>query len=86
MISRTFDLRLLVAVVSLASPWTKLVHGLSSQPSGLSFVSGGAEMEAQDLPEFLHPYHAKSIEMTDAAFADPSLVCTRADGRKPQSE
>ena len=66
------------SVVSSASPWTILVHGLSSQPSSLSFVSGGAEMEAQDLPEFLHPYHAKSIEMTDAAFADPSLVCTRA--------
>ena len=28
MISRTFVLRLLVAVVSLASPWTILVHGL----------------------------------------------------------
>ena len=69
MISRTFALRLLVAVGSLASPWTILVHGLSSQPRSLSFISGGAEMEAQDLPEFLHPYHAKSIEMTDAALS-----------------
>jgi len=63
-----------------------LVHGLSTQPSNLSFVSGGAEMEAQDLPEFLHPYHAKSIEMTDAAFADPSLVCTRAVSYGPMEQ
>jgi len=55
-----------------------LAHGLSSQPGNPSFVSGGTDLEPQDLPEFLYPYHSKSLEMTDSAFSDPSLVCTRA--------
>ncbi len=43
-------------------------------------------MEAQDLPEFLYPYHEKSIEMTDEAFDDPALVCTRAVSYGPMEQ
>ena len=71
-------LRLLTLVFCLLSPWTTmLAQGLSNQPGGISFASGGTELEPQDIPKFLLPYHVKSLEMTDAALTDPSLVCTR---------
>ena len=79
MITSIFVFQLVITLFSLASPWTALLaHGLSDQPSNLSFVSCGTELEPQDMPEGLYPYHSKSLKMTDAAFADPSLVCTRA--------
>ena len=87
MISRKFLFRLVITIFSLTSPWTtNLAQGLSSQPSSISFVSGGIDLEAQNLPDFLHPYHEKSLEMTNAALDDPTLLCTRAVSYGPMEQ
>jgi len=61
--------------------WTTPVIGLSSTAnSHLAFEAGGVKLEPQDLPEFLYPYHTRSLEMAESlVFTDPSsLSCTRA--------
>jgi len=60
------------------------VHGLAdpvtAQPSavGLTFEVGGAELRPQDLPDFLHPYHTKSLELTESTLSNRALTCARA--------
>lgn len=80
-------MRFVVGIVITLASWTMniaRVHGLagpgdaiSSTPS-LSFEVGGAKLQPQDVPDWLHPYHSRSLELTESAFSDPSLTCARA--------
>jgi len=64
-----------VLVLAFA-PTTK---GLSTDHASIAtFRSGGIDLDKQDLPDFLTPYHSRSLELTESAFDDPLLTCTRA--------
>jgi len=64
----------LVAIFATTANGLAIGEGYGS----VTFRSGGVELEKQDLPDFLLPYHSRSLELTESAFDDPSLICTRA--------
>ena len=61
------------------NPATGLSSTTNTNSHHLAFEVDGVKLEPQDLPEFLHPYHTRSLEMAESlVFSDPSLSCIRA--------
>eukprot|EP00553_Chaetoceros_curvisetus_P015588 CAMPEP_0204651302 /NCGR_PEP_ID=MMETSP0718-20130828/13009_1 /ASSEMBLY_ACC=CAM_ASM_000674 /TAXON_ID=230516 /ORGANISM="Chaetoceros curvisetus" /LENGTH=349 /DNA_ID=CAMNT_0051674993 /DNA_START=71 /DNA_END=1117 /DNA_ORIENTATION=+ len=73
----------LVASACLLATNNFLAYALATASSSLtksqnlSFTVGNEKLEPQELPEFLHPYHSRSFELTEVTLSDPSLKCNR---------
>merc|ERR1719253_1701465 len=73
------------------TPTKRKSQTLSSQEEtlpDLPFKCGDLNLEPQNLPDFLHPYHTKSLELTNSVFKDIALTCNRSIpyGSKPHQK